>query len=74
MTEEPARYTVIDAPGPIELKAIKPPLDYSANRTLFDGMDTEYSPLPGIALVLGIAASLMFLGALLGYFLATRSL
>lgn len=55
--------------GPIELRSIRQPLDYPipAGRTLFYQQDEEYSPLPGLAMVIGIAASLIGLGALLGY-------
>jgi hypothetical protein len=52
--------------GPIELRCIRQPLDYSTSRCLFDGLDEEYSPLPGLAIVIGIAASLIGLGALIG--------
>ena len=53
--------------GPIEIRSVRQPLDYSTSRSLFDGLDEEYSPLPGLALVIGISASLIGLGALIGW-------
>ena len=53
--------------GPIEMRCIRQPLDYSTSRSLFDGLDEEYSPLPGLAIVIGISASLIGLGALIGW-------
>jgi hypothetical protein len=53
--------------GPIELRCIRQPLDYSASRSLFDGIDEEYSPLPGIGMVIGISASLIAIGMAIGW-------
>jgi hypothetical protein len=54
---------------PIELRCIRQPLDYSAPRTLFHADDDEYSPLPGISMILGICASLIGLGMAIGYWI-----
>ena len=55
--------------GPIELRSIRQPLDYSASRSLFEGIDDEYSPLPGIGMVIGIAISLIAIGMAIGYWI-----
>lgn len=61
--------------GPIEIRSIRQPLDYPAQpmRHLFDGMD-EYttSPLPGLPMILGVCASLIGLGAMIGYLIWSR--
>ena len=57
--------------GPIELRSIRQPLDYSVNRSIFHD-ETDYSPLPGIAMVLGIAATLISIGAGIAWWICTR--
>ena len=54
--------------GPIELRSIRQPLDYSSPRSLFHA-EEEYSPLPGISMILGICASLIGLGLAIGYWI-----
>jgi hypothetical protein len=54
--------------GPIEIRGIRQPLDYSVPRSLFHA-EEEYSPLPGISMILGICASLIGLGLAVGYWI-----
>jgi len=54
--------------GPIELRCIRQPLDYSASRSIFYA-EEEYSPLPGISMILGICASLIGIGVGIGYWI-----
>jgi hypothetical protein len=54
--------------GPIELRSIRQPLDYSAQRSIFHA-EEEYSPLPGIGMVIGISASLICIGVGIGYWI-----
>ena len=54
--------------GPIELRCIRQPLDYSAARSIFHA-EEEYSPLPGISMILGICASLIGIGVGIGYWI-----
>ena len=53
--------------GPIELRSIRQPLDYSATRSIFH--EEDYSPLPGIGMVIGISASLICIGMVIGYWI-----
>ena len=55
--------------GPIELRSIRQPLDPDIRRALFHDDDFIGNPLPGLALIASVAASLIGLGALLSYVL-----